>query len=67
VLKTLGSLVREGNKTSDGKYRYYRPLEEYFQIFQKNAFQLKYTELFSDQIVAIYLFEKEKSPNVSVP
>jgi 2-polyprenyl-3-methyl-5-hydroxy-6-metoxy-1,4-benzoquinol methylase len=47
------------NPVTDGKYQYYRPLENYLHIFTSNGFHLAGKKECFDNIGAMYIFKKD--------
>ena len=43
---------------TDGKYQYFRSLDEYLQVFEQNGFQLIDTLKYTDGVGALYVFKK---------
>ena len=62
VRKAISSLKRifNNNKITDGKYQYYRLVENVIRIFKKNGFQLLSIEETPDENVATYVFARDR-------
>jgi len=57
VLVSLNKIMSK-EKSTDGRYQYYRPLKNYLELFRNNGFQLIGTEENPNKIGAIYIFRK---------
>lgn len=57
VLVSLNKIISK-EKSTDGRYQYYRPLKNYLEIFRNNGFQLIGTEENPNKIGVIYIFRK---------
>jgi len=57
ALVSLNKIMSK-EKSTDGRYQYYRPLKNYLELFRNNGFQLIGTEENPNKIGAIYIFRK---------
>ena len=57
VLVSLNKIMSK-EKSTDGRYQYYRPLKNYLELFRNNEFQLIGTEVNPNKIGAMYIFKK---------
>lgn len=57
VLVSLNKIMSK-EKSTDGRYQYYRPSKNYLELFRNNEFQLIGTEVNPNKIGAMYVFRK---------